>query len=397
MAGLSEKLTSLVKAADDPYVVFYAYTHLGIGLPVGDHDSLGFRRRVKEIRNHLITDWLQGDGPWEKMKREQEKAKREQQEIAELNRQEGQLALQLFQTSTLHVVARHLVSAKPEELRTHIVNKDPLLRFLTIRVIGGRHLHLESALIERLTDPDPVVGQTARAALIRVARGTDFGPIPGSSQRGIDRSVEKWRQWLALQESASPEKLAKDAAIAAAGQHPKAAPLDIVPLVLAHEEKPALSSAATKARDELVNAKGDEQTALLARLRDAQDDDSTDALVLAVPKLSGDIQQQTRDALTARLTRLSAAALRDKLQDDRLEMRCAAALACGRKIAREHIADLLQLLDDPEMEVVQSARVALTELTGEDFGPPNDTDGHGRGEAVAAWRKWWKEHQSRQK
>jgi HEAT repeat protein len=120
-------------------------------------------------------------------------------------------------------------------------------------------------------------------------------------------------------------------------------------------------------------------------------------LALAIPKLSGDIQQQARDALTERLTRMTAATLRDKLQDDNPEVRCAAALACGRKIAREHIPDLLQLLDDPEMAVVQSARVALTELTGEDFGPTSDADRRGRADAVVAWRKWWKEHQDKQK
>ena len=181
----------------------------------------------------------------------------------------------------------------------------------------------------------------------------------------------------------------------AAGQRPKAAPLDIVPIVLAHDDRPALSPEVGKVRDELVNAKGDNQTAVLARLRDAKDSDSIDALALAIPKLSGDIQQQSRDALAARLTRLPAAMLRDKLQDDRMEVRCAAALACGRKIAREHIPDLLQLLDDPEMDVVQSARVALTELTGEDFGPSGDADRSGRADAVASWRKWWKERQSK--
>ena len=191
-----------------------------------------------------------------------------------------------------------------------------------------------------------------------------------------------------MQQSESPETLAKNAAIAAAGQQVKIAPLHITPLVLAQEQP----SEVGKVRDELVNAKGDEQTTILARLRDAKDNDSSDALALAIPKLSGDIQQQSRDALTARLTRLPAEMLRDKLQDDRMEMRCAAALACGRKIAREHIPALVQLLDDPEMDVVQTARVALTELTGEDFGPSSDADRSGRAEAVVAWRKWWKEH-----
>jgi HEAT repeat protein len=81
------------------------------------------------------------------------------------------------------------------------------------------------------------------------------------------------------------------------------------------------------------------------------------------------VQYQARDALTQRMTRMKATTLRDKLQDDNVEVRRAAALACGRKKEAEHIPELLQLLDDPELLVIQAARKALKELTGEDFGP----------------------------
>lgn len=233
MAGLSQKLTSLVKAADDPYVVFYAYTHLGVGVPPDGPSSGGFRGRVESLRNPLFVEWIRGQSPWGWMQKQKEQARREQQEIAELNRQEKQLALQLFQTSTLHAVARHLAGTKPEELHTHVGSKDAVVRFLTIQVIGARHLHLESELIQRLSDPDPAVAEAAHGALVRVARGTDFGPIPGSSLRSLDRSIEKWRAWLALQESASPDKRSKTAR-----KRGKVAPLEMVPLILTPQERP---------------------------------------------------------------------------------------------------------------------------------------------------------------
>jgi HEAT repeat protein len=147
--------------------------------------------------------------------------------------------------------------------------------------------------------------------------------------------------------------------------------------------------------EELLKTTGEEQKAVLERLRDAEGDNPTEALALTIPRLSEDLQAEAREALTERLTRLAASVLRERLQDDNIEIRSAAALACGRKIAKEHIPDLLQLLDDPEMDVVLSARVALTELTGEDFGPARDVDPQGRTEAAEAWRKWWKEHQEK--
>jgi hypothetical protein len=51
-------------------------------------------------------------------------------------------------------------------------------------------------------------------------------------------------------------------------------------------------------------------------------------------------------------------------------VRRAAALACGRKGAREHVPDLLPLLDDPDGPVAQAARTALHELTGGEIGAP---------------------------
>jgi HEAT repeat protein len=72
-------------------------------------------------------------------------------------------------------------------------------------------------------------------------------------------------------------------------------------------------------------------------------------------------------------------------------VRRAAAFACGRKLAKELLSDLVQLLDDPDKDVIQAARAALIELTGEDFGPAKNADRRGRAEAVAAWRKWCKE------
>ena len=116
----------------------------------------------------------------------------------------------------------------------------------------------------------------------------------------MDRSIKKWRNWLEIQQSVTPE----NSAIAAAGKQAKPATLEITPLVLVPDEKPELTSGATRRSDDVVNARSDEQISLLARLRDAKGNDSTEALALAIPKLSGDIQQQTRDALIERLNAL---------------------------------------------------------------------------------------------
>jgi hypothetical protein len=274
------------------------------------------------------------------------------------------------------------------------------LRFIAIQVISKRRLPLEMDLIEVLKDPDRTICQVSRDALVHICRGTDFGPVAGASQTGIARSVEKWRHWLALQYGDSPDKTVEGKIAAVAAKGDKIDPAKAVKLVLDHgnREVQTVPPEVTQLCDELVKAKGDEQMSVLARLRDAKGIDNTDALALAIPKLSmGAAQREARDALAQRLTRMTAATLRDKLQEDAVEVRRAAALACGRKKATEHIPDLLQLLDDPEVAVIQAARTALKELTGEDFGPDAEVGRRGRASAAAAWRKWWKEHPSEPK
>jgi HEAT repeat protein len=332
---------------------------------------------VERIRFQVFMRWLSA-------------VRKPPQEEAKIVHQERQLAAQLFQTGSMKVFARRLSTAKVEELRSHVLSNDPLVRFLAIQAIGWRHVHLESVLVARLNDPDKVVREASRLALVRAARGTDFGPIPGASQRGIDRSIEKWRQWLALQQDGSPTAIAKKDA----GPARKVEPLEAVQLVLDQgvSQLQTAPAEATRRSDELVNAQGDEQMSVLARLREAKGIDNTDALALAIPRLLGDVQRQARDALVQRLTRMTAATLRDKLQDDNVEVRRAAASACGRKKVREHVPDLLQLIDDPEMVVIQAARQALKDLTSQDFGPDQDAGRRKRDRAAADWRKWCKEH-----
>lgn len=396
MVGLSQKLTSLVKAA--PPLLPYVLINLGRNVfprPGQDH---GFFRRVQSLRNQLTLTFIKSVTTSSLVRAEDplQEIERQRLEDALLEIGEKALTTKLFQASSLNLFLKKLSVATPELLRTHVGDKDPFVRLLVISTISRRRLHLEKELIERLDDGIPIVREAAHRALVRVARGTDFGPRRGASHTGIARAIAKWSRWQVLQESESPEMIAKRAAQAALGKRSAIAPLDIASIIFDGKDRPELAEAG-KISEELVNAKGDDQQAVLARMLDSKVAETTDALALAIPKVSGDIQRQARDALTQRLARMTANMLREKLQDDNLEVRRAAALACALKYAKERIPDLLQLLDDPEMDVIQSARQALTELTGEDLGPPRDAPRLRRAEATAAWRKWWKKQQEEQK
>src|SRR5262249_8881354 len=140
---------------------------------------------------------------------------------------------------------------------------------------------------------------------------------------------------------------------------------------------------------ELIQASPDRQEALIDKLRDSKGVVNTQALAAAIPQLTGSAKTKARDALADRLSRMTNATLRDRLSDEALEIRRAAALACALKEEKSLVPDLIKLLDDPEAHVYRAAHAALKQLTGQDFGPAADAGPADRSQAMARWREWW--------
>jgi hypothetical protein len=140
---------------------------------------------------------------------------------------------------------------------------------------------------------------------------------------------------------------------------------------------------------QLVQAPAAQQDQLLNQLRDGKGVVHTQALAAAIRQLDESSRKKAREALAERLTRMNAATLRDKLKDEDVEIRRAAALACALKEERAHVPDLIPLLVDRDLLVVRAARAALKSLTDQDFGPGPDAEPAERARAAAAWRAWW--------
>jgi HEAT repeat protein len=128
---------------------------------------------------------------------------------------------------------------------------------------------------------------------------------------------------------------------------------------------------------------------MLAQMKEARGVAYTQALAAAIPRLHGSAREHARAALAERLARMSSATLADKLQDDDLEVRRAAALAVAMKDDKSHLRKLIDLLEDREPLVARAAHAALKSLTGQDFGPAPDAGPAERARAAAAWKEWW--------
>ena len=147
----------------------------------------------------------------------------------------------------------------------------------------------------------------------------------------------------------------------------------------------------TKLKQELIQARPDEQPKLIERLKTEKGSLHTLALAAAIPQLVDPTRTQARDALAERLTRMTAATLRDKLQEADAELRRAAALACAMKEDKGHVPDLVGLLDDFEVSVVRASLVGLKHLTGQDLG--SHAKPEERAQTVGAWKEWWRKQE----
>ncbi len=158
-------------------------------------------------------------------------------------------------------------------------------------------------------------------------------------------------------------------------------------------EKPDETAAlAAKLGGDLLGSDASRQDAAIEQLRDAKGSAFTETLAAAIPKLDGGAKKKAREALAERLSRMTSATLGEKLRDDNLEVRRAAALGCAMKEDKAHCERLIDLLDDAEVPVQRAAYAALKSLSGEDHGPSVEATVAEKAKAVVAWKAWWEKN-----
>jgi HEAT repeat protein len=259
---------------------------------------------------------------------------------------------------------RALITDDEEVVRARLKDDNPLYRLGAAQSIQRRRLHLEKDLLKTLEDPQPLVRETAHQGLVRLARSTDFGPKPRAGRLELNQSVRRWKAWLAMQ--SRPDEV-----------HEEPVPTD-----------PA-EAEAIRLAVELAQAKPDLETAVLKRLQSAAEPSGTLALAVAIAELDGKRQAKARQALAERLAVADTDVLKQRLTDPNIDIRRAAVTAVGLKKASTLLPDALKLLEDPQVEVAQAARVALRQLTKQDFGPTAGANSIDRTIAIGQWYRWW--------
>jgi hypothetical protein len=152
---------------------------------------------------------LQTQSPFEAQRQLLERQRQEAARADLTRRQEEEKDLQ-------ERLLREVLKDSVSTLTSKLNDEQPTVRAFAALAIGKRRLHLETTLIGMLADPHPDVRQAARQSLVRLARGSDFGPRPTASAHQLVSAQAAWEQWLLMQdpparsdESASPSPASK--------------------------------------------------------------------------------------------------------------------------------------------------------------------------------------------
>jgi hypothetical protein len=153
-------------------------------------------------------------------------------------------------------------------------------------------------------------------------------------------------------------------------------------------EKPPRTMTVSELARAVTEAKGARLKDLLSELANRKGDEVIIGLHSVIGTKDSEFAPLARSLLTRHLSRLGMDALKKKLDDERIEVRAAAARAAGTK-AMYLAEELVSLLRDDNAEVRKAAHESLVKLNkGSDYGPEENVSEGVREEAVKKWQAW---------
>jgi hypothetical protein len=151
---------------------------------------------------------------------------------------------------------------------------------------------------------------------------------------------------------------------------------------------------------ELAEAAGKERgpqlKKVLSELSQRKGSEAVSVLGTAVASAyDSDLRKTARELLDRNLARQTPEIVKESFKDERAEVRAAAARTVGEK-GLKFGKELIDLLGDDDVGVRAAAHQGLVKLNrGKDLGPDATATEAERKEAIARWREWWSNQDSR--
>ncbi len=161
------------------------------------------------------------------------------------------------------------------------------------------------------------------------------------------------------------------------------------PKISPPEEKSLSTLSVADLSKEAGTERGKRLTTVLSELSTRRGEEALNAIAVATTNYDKDVSQQAREMLNKNLMVQSPSMIKDKLADERSDVRLAAVRAVGEKSLRFG-PELIELLKDDNESVRTAAHQALVKFArGTDYGPSTNPTKEDRDEAIKKWREWW--------
>lgn len=212
---IAKKLDRMFQASDDRELLEFALDNIGIGVGRTRHSGTLSDLKVKVMlrKGALARQAPRGPKAPRTMSLTElaeaasiERGERLKLVLTELEKRRGPevlsglcLAAESYerdvQSLGRDLLEKHLGRQSAGFVKDVLQDPREEVRRAAVRVAGVKFPALAGDLIERLDDDRAEVRTAAHEALVRMARGEDFGPTESASKEERGEAMKKWRAW----------------------------------------------------------------------------------------------------------------------------------------------------------------------------------------------------------
>ncbi len=219
---IGKRISSILNASNDLELLAFAKENIGAGVTAKRHQGLmkdmqfGIQLRKGAVQRHVALMAANPayaakayvSMPLPELVKVTEKAKGPHL-VAALSEIEKRKGDKVFETlaiaagsrdKELHdlgagLLAKHMTRQTPQKLKELLRHTRSEVKAATAKEVGTRELRYGDELSVLIGDSDPAVHQAARAALVRISGGMDFGPLADASFGDRDTARKRWQEW----------------------------------------------------------------------------------------------------------------------------------------------------------------------------------------------------------
>lgn len=226
---IGKKLNTILRSTTDAELLEFARENIGIGVEQSRHMGVIkdlraiaiFRKR--DVQNRTATVRANPNPPATVIKSSKVMSNAELAKaventsgsqlrplLIELSKRSGEEVIDGLAFATLSLetdtkqlasdlLGSYLAKQTPALLKDKLKDGRATVRAHAARAIGSKGVRYGGDVIDLLKDDDADVRQAAHETLVKLSKGTDFGPEADAAEADRDQAIRKWRDWLSKQ------------------------------------------------------------------------------------------------------------------------------------------------------------------------------------------------------